>query len=45
MSNKIHFLMKDSWGEITTEDVDEAMDYIVDEENEYSLKNFTNLTN
>lgn len=43
MSNKIHFLIEDGRGEITTDD--EAIDYIVDEGNEFSLKNLTNLTN
>ncbi|GAA5817915.1 hypothetical protein MFLAVUS_011494 [Mucor flavus] len=40
----IYFLTEDGKGVITTEDGVEAMDYIVDEGNEFNLKNLTNLS-
>lgn len=44
MSNNIYFFTEDGKGGITTEDGVEAMDYIIDEGNEFNLKNLTNLT-
>ncbi|KAI9332555.1 hypothetical protein BD770DRAFT_449266 [Pilaira anomala] len=44
MSNNIYFFTEDGKGGITTEDGVEAMDYIIDEGNEFNLKNLPNLT-
>ncbi|KAG1545907.1 hypothetical protein G6F49_010654 [Rhizopus delemar] len=42
MGNKAHSFMKNGRCRVTAEDGDEAMDYTVNEGNEFRLKNLTN---
>ena len=44
MSNTHKFFIEDGQGGITTEDGAEAMDYIIEEEEEFNLRNLTNLS-
>ena len=44
MSNTHRFFIEDGQGEITTEDGEEAMDYIIEEGDDFNLRNLTNLS-
>ncbi|RCH91209.1 hypothetical protein CU098_010662 [Rhizopus stolonifer] len=44
MSSKLHYFMEGGQGKITTEEGIEAMNYLIEEGNEFNLKNLTNLT-
>lgn len=44
MSNTNRFFIEDGQGRLTTEDGEEAMDYIIEEGDEFNLRNLTTLT-
>ncbi|KAI8335268.1 hypothetical protein EDC96DRAFT_524768 [Choanephora cucurbitarum] len=44
MSNTHKFFIEDGQGRTTTEDAAEAMDYVIEEREEFNLRNLTNLS-